>query len=82
MREFKDFSETSLSGSVVDYVSGKEVTHGTYTVVVNGTFAEVDLTMQGSQQPVLHYKLAELTPDSLKFIDLDRGTELDYIAAK
>ena len=88
-REFKDFSETSLSGNVSDWYDNEVRSSGTYTVFTNEkpvtvsfplltNTTYIQLTMQGTQADTLNFKLTKLTPEELELIYMDRGGVLQF----
>lgn len=91
IREFKAFSETSLSGQVVDMYDGKQVSAGTYIVFNTENSLQVafplmsdktylQITMSGTQAEKLNFSVNKLTPETLELTYMDRGGVLTFKA--
>lgn len=93
IREFKAFSETSMSGTVTDWYDGKQVSSGTYVTFdsknkltvpfpVMADKVYLQLTMQGTQAEKLNFSVNKLTPEALELTYMDRGGVLTFKAVK
>jgi hypothetical protein len=91
VREFKAFSETSMSGTVSDWYDGKEVSTGTYVAFTSENAVTVpfpiqagktylQLTMTGTQAEKLNFSVNKLTPEALELTYMDRGGVLSFKA--
>ncbi len=84
VREFKE-------GSVIDWYENEAVSTGTWRAFTQESAPEVsfplesntvylELTMAGTQEDKLYFKLVKLTPESLQLIYMDRGGMLEFVA--